>query len=348
MYSRPNIAAIAGYTPGEQPKDKVFIKLNTNENPYPPSPNVIQALQNFDATLLRKYSEPSAVAVRNAAAKVFGYTPAHYLIGNGSDDLLTIALRTFVDQGGICAYTTPSYSLYPVLADLQGAEHRAIELTDDFQLPEDTLEQLEGASLFLVANPNAPTGTALDKNAIRNLAIHFEGILWIDEAYVDFADESCIDLIREFPNVVVSRTLSKSYSLAGLRLGIACANPDIIFEMNKVKDSYNADMIAQHLAEAAILDQDYMKNNAARIRETRKYVAETLTNMGCDVLPSQTNFLFVRPTRPAKLVFQALREHGFLVRYFDLPRVNDRIRITMGTREDMEAFLQAMREILAQ
>jgi len=346
-YSRKNIAAIAGYVPGEQPQGRTFIKLNTNENPYPPSPAVGKALREFDFERLRLYSEPSAAIVRKAAADVFGFTPEHYLVGNGSDDLLTIALRTFVDQGGKAAFTNPSYSLYPVLADLQGSQKVPIELTETFDLPDDVCEQLDGATLFLVANPNAPTGNLLSKDKLRNIARNFAGILWIDEAYTDFSGQTCLDMVDEFPNVVVSRTLSKSYSLAGLRLGIACAGKDVIFEMNKVKDSYNVDMIAQRLAEAALRDQASMQANARRIVATRGRVTAELAAMGCDVLPSAANFIFVRPPMDAAALFQELRGEGFLVRYFNLPRINDRIRITIGTDSDMDAFIAAVRRILS-
>ncbi len=346
-YSRKNIAAIAGYVPGEQPQGRTFIKLNTNENPYPPSPAVGKALREFNPDRLRLYSEPSAVNVRKAAADVFGYTPAHYLIGNGSDDLLTIALRTFVDQDGKAAFTNPSYSLYPVLADLQGSQKVPIELTESFDLPGNACELVNGATLFLVANPNAPTGNLLSKDKLRDIAENFNGVLWIDEAYTDFSGQTCLDFVAEYPNVVVSRTLSKSYSLAGLRLGIACANPDLIFEMNKVKDSYNVDMLAQSLAEAALRDQESMKANAARIIATRERVTAELIAMNCDVLPSAANFIFVRPPMDAATLFQELRGEGFLVRYFNLPRINDRIRITIGTDADMDAFVAAIRSILS-
>ena len=347
-YSRKNIAAMAGYVPGEQPQGRTFVKLNTNEHPYPPSPKVGEALASFDVSRLRLYSEPSAARVRRAASEVLGLRPENYLIGNGSDDLLTIALRTFVDQGGVAAYTEPSYSLYPVLAELQGAQRRPVELTADFGLPsaDELLARLEGATLFLVANPNAPTGNLLSRETLREVARRFAGVLWIDEAYADFSGQTCLDFVGEFPNVVVSRTLSKSYSLAGLRLGIACSSESIIFEMNKVKDSYNVDMVAQALAEAALRDQAYMRGNAQRIVATRRRVTERLREMGCDVLPSEANFIFVRPPQPAPAVFAGLRERGYLVRYFALPRIDDRIRVTMGTDAEMDGFLSAMAEIL--
>lgn len=348
-YSRKNIAAMAGYVPGEQPQGRTFVKLNTNENPYPPSPKVGEALATFDVSRLRLYSEPSAARVRRAAADVLGYRPENYLIGNGSDDLLTIALRTFVDQGGVAAYTEPSYSLYPVLAELQGAQRRPVELTADFGLPpvDELLERLKGATLFLVANPNAPTGNLLSRETLREVARGFAGVLWIDEAYADFSGQTCLDFVSEFPNVVVSRTLSKSYSLAGLRLGIACSSEEIILEMNKVKDSYNVDMVAQALAEAALRDQAYMRGNAQRIVATRERVTARLQELGCDVLPSSANFIFVRTPLSAPSVFAALRERGYLVRYFALPRIDDRLRVTMGTDAEMDGFLSAMSDILA-
>ena len=346
-YARDCIAKIDGYVPGEQPQGRTFVKLNTNENPYPPSPKVGEALKNFDWKRLRLYSEPSALMIRQAAAELFGLKPENIICGNGSDDLLTIALRTFVDQGGKLAFTEPSYSLYPVLADIQGANHAPVPLTEDFQLPENTAELAGDATLFILANPNAPTGTLLDKAALRRLAEKFHGVLWIDEAYVDFSGQTCMDMVMEYPNVVVSRTMSKSFSLAGLRLGIAAAQEPLIFEMFKVKDSYNVDMITQYLATAALRDVEYMKTNAKRIIVTREKTAAALKKLGCVVEPSSTNFLFVKPPMDAETVFKLLKERGFLVRYFKLPRVSDYIRITMGTEEDMVAFVQTFEDIVA-
>ncbi len=345
-YSRPCIAAIQGYVPGEQPRGRTFVKLNTNENPYPPSAKTIEAAKAFDLERLRLYSEPSAIAVRQAAARRTGLSPDEVICGNGSDDLLTIAVRTFVDQNGALACTDPSYSLYPVLADLQGARVNRIELDDQFQLPEDAVRQAGDATLLLLARPNAPTGNSFPKETIVRLCEQFHGIVWIDEAYADFANDNCLDLVKRFDNVVVSRTLSKSYSLAGLRLGIAFANTALVFEMNKVKDSYNVDMFAQTVAAAALDDSDSMRENVRRIRQTRDWLAGELARLASTVHPSETNFLFVRPPVPADHMFAALREHGFLVRYFNLPRVSDYIRITIGTREDMEAFLSAYKEIV--
>ena len=341
-YAREAISRIAGYVPGEQPQGQPLIKLNTNENPYPPSPKVAEALREFDWQRLRLYSEPSAKMVREAAAKVYGVKAGQILCGNGSDDLLTIALRTFVGEGEKLAYTEPSYSLYPVLADLQGAVRQPVALNDAFDLEPDAWKQAADAKLFIFARPNAPTGTNLDKAAVRAVCENFKGVVWIDEAYVDFSGDNCLSLIDEYPNVVVSRTMSKSFSLAGLRLGIAFANEALIYEMNKVKDSYNVDMISQIVATAALNDMAYMQANAARIRDTRDWLAAELTKIGCKVLPSCTNFLFVETKRPAGKVFQELKEARYLVRYFNLPRISQYIRITIGKREDMEGFLKTI------
>ena len=344
-YSREAISRIAGYVPGEQPQGQPLIKLNTNENPYPPSPKVIEAIRNFDASRLRLYSEPSARMVREAAAKVYGVDSGQVICGNGSDDLLTIALRTFVGEGEKCAFTEPSYSLYPVLADLQGAVRQPVELDESFGLAADAWKQAADAKLFLIARPNAPTGNSFPIENIRSICRNFKGIVWIDEAYVDFAEDNCMSLVNEFPNVVVSRTMSKSYSLAGIRLGIAVSSKENIFEMNKVKDSYNVDMVAQYVGAAALNDSEYMRANAVRIRETRQWLSKELTAIGFNVLPSETNFIFAQPKHDAEMVFKTLKERGFLVRYFKLPRISQFIRITIGKREDMEAFLKCITEI---
>ncbi|MBQ6471584.1 MAG: histidinol-phosphate transaminase [Victivallales bacterium] len=344
-YARKTISEIAGYVPGEQPQGKPLVKLNTNENPYPPSPKVLKALADFDAQRLRLYSDPVCTRLRETAARIYGLNPSQILAGNGSDDLLTIALRTFVDQGQALAYAEPSYSLYPVLADLQGAKRRPVPLTEAFELPENAAELAGDAPLFIFARPNAPTGNLTPLATVHRLCREYSGVVWIDEAYVDFAGENCMALVDQYPNVVVSRTLSKSYSLAGLRLGLACANESLILEMNKVKDSYNVDMIAQTLATAALEDQQYMQENVTKIRATRDWLTEELRNHGCQVLPSATNFLFVKPATPAAQLFAALKQRRYLVRYFALPRVDQYLRITIGAREDMEGFLATFLEL---
>ena len=345
---RTNVAAMDGYTPGEQPRDRTYVKLNTNENPYPPSPEVFRAVREFDPGRLRLYSEPLSLELRGLAGAPFGLDRDWVLAGNGSDDLLTIALRTFVDQDGLCAYTHPSYSLYPVLVDLQAARHLPVELDEDFGLPDNAAHQAAGASLLILCRPNAPTGNVFPLATMHRICQEFPGVVWIDEAYVDFAEDSCIDFVKQYPNVVVSRTLSKSYSLAGLRLGFAFANPALIWEMLKVKDSYNLDMMTQAVGAAALRDRDYMLANCQRIRATRDKLVTDLASLGFHTLPSQTNFVFTRPPMAAERMFLALRERGFLVRYFRDPRIADRIRVTIGTDEEMAGFVGAVRTILAE
>ncbi len=340
-YARPDIQAIAGYVPGEQLTGRRIIKLNTNENPYPPSPKVGEAAAAFPWEQLRLYPEPTALPLRKSAAALFGLPEECILCGNGSDDLLTIGVRTFVGAGD--AFPEPSYSLYPVLADLQGAKKQPFQLTGDFQLPENLAQTAAGAKLLILARPNAPTGNSFPKETIRTLCRDFDGVVWIDEAYADFAEDNCLDLVREFPNVVVSRTFSKSYSLAGLRLGIAFADPALVFEMNKLKDSYNTDRFAQAMGAAALEDQEYLRQNVARIRETRQKTVEALVDRGWTVLPSQANFLLAKPAgKPAAQLFRELREQGILVRHFSLPRVDQFLRITIGTPGEMQEFLDAV------
>jgi len=346
--ARANIARIAGYTPGEQPRDRSYIKLNTNENPYPPSHKVAEALRTFDPARLRLYSDPLSTDLCRAAAAPFGLPPGWAMAGNGSDDLLTIAVRTFVDQGGALAYAEPSYSLYPVLADLQGAQRRPVRLDQAFELPANAAELAAGASLLILCRPNAPTGNAFALDTMHRVCRTFPGVVWIDEAYVDFADDHCVDFVRQYPNVVVSRTVSKSYSLAGLRLGIAFAQPDLIAEMTKVKDSYNVDMLTQTLGRAALEDRESMLANVQRIRATRERVCAELRTLGFTIPPSRTNFVLARPPAvlAAATLFRELRKRGILVRYFDLDRVRDYIRITIGTDEEMAAFLRAVAAVL--
>ncbi|OPZ28645.1 MAG: Histidinol-phosphate aminotransferase [Lentisphaerae bacterium ADurb.BinA184] len=345
-YARNTIRAMSGYVPGEQPKDRRYVKLNTNENPYPPSAAVAAALHGFDAARLRLYPDPDACELRNLAAGQAGLTPDWILCGNGSDDLLTIAVRTFVDQGGTLAHTDPSYSLYPVLARLQGANATAVPLDAEFNLPPDAASRAAGATLLLVARPNAPTGNTFPLDSMHTLCRHFSGIVWIDEAYVDFADDDCLAFVRQYPNVVVSRTFSKSYSLAGLRLGLAYAPPALVSEMVKVKDSYNVSMLTQAVGLAALSDREAMRANAARIRATRDRVSGDLAALGFRVLPSQANFIFCQPPVAADVYAAGLRREGILIRYFPGPRTGAFVRITIGTDEEMAQLLAATRRLL--
>lgn len=345
-YVRPNIARMAGYTPGEQPRERTYVKLNTNENPYPPSPQVGKALSEFDVTKLRLYPDPLACEFREEIANQQGLDESWVICGNGSDDLLTIAVRTFVNQGAGIAYPQPSYSLYPVLGEIQGATLTKIDLDEEFNLPADATEQADGTALFFIARPNAPTGKACPLDIVRNIATDYEGILFIDEAYADFAEDDCINLVKEFDNIVVSRSLSKSYSLAGIRFGYALAQPALINEMFKVKDSYNVNALSQTLALAAVRDQVTFRKNHNRVCKTRSRIRACLEELGFDTLPSQTNFLFTKPPIDAPHYVRQLREAGILIRYFPGPRTGNYVRITVGTDEEMDLLIEATRNIL--
>jgi histidinol-phosphate aminotransferase len=345
QFIRPAIRAMAGYTPGEQPQGGGFVKLNTNENPYPPSPRVVEAIDEYlRDDRLRKYPDPLGTAFRRTAAKLLDVDPEAILIGNGSDDVLTILTRAFVPDGGLVVSPTPSYLLYQTLAEIQGARFQTVPFTPDWRLPEPW--PVAGAHLTLVANPNSPTGTVVDLAAIEGFAKQLAGPLVIDEAYVDFAETSAIGLAR-LPNVVVTRTLSKSYSLAGLRFGFAIAAPDLVRELVKVKDSYNCDALSLAGARAALEDQDYLHETRAKIVRTRGRLADELRRLGFDVLPSQANFIWARRTdRPVKPIFDDLKRRRILVRYMNYPGHGDGLRISVGTDDEIDRLLEELKGIV--
>jgi histidinol-phosphate aminotransferase len=346
---RKAIDDMSGYAPGEQPKRiGGWIKLNTNENPYPPSPAVFDILSGFDAASLRLYPDPECREVRGFLSELHGVSTANLIAGNGSDDILTMALRSFVSEGGSVACPEPSYSLYPVLAAIQGASCRRIPLGDDFSFPANFADEAEGASLALIPNPNAPTGVFFDKNALRDFCREFRGVVLIDEAYADFADENCLDFVSDFDNVIVSRTLSKSYSLAGARFGYAVASEDVIAGMMKVKDSYNVNAMTQRVALAALEDRSHFEETVSRIRSTRKRLIRKLRDLGFSVPESSANFVFAEPPdRDGEGLYKALKERGVLVRWFSAANVSSRIRITVGTEDEMSALVAALENILA-
>ena len=275
-FVRATVRNMSGYTPGEQPAaDERVVKLNTNENPFPPSDRVLQAIQKIDRETLRRYPNPTADSFRAAAARVHGVTPDMIIAGNGSDDILTIAMRTFVAPGGKLAAPDPTYSLYPVLTQLQDAQYVSVPWADNWSLPINALLASKADAIFL-ANPNAPSGTFVSPTKLAELARQFPGLLLIDEAYADFAEDNCLALVRDHPNVVISRTLSKAYCLAGLRFGYAVAQPQVIHEMIKAKDSYNCDAIAIVAAAAAMADQAYYKEKWVLLKNERERVTVEL------------------------------------------------------------------------
>jgi histidinol-phosphate aminotransferase len=345
QFLRPAIRAMAGYTPGEQPRDEGIVKLNTNENPYPPSPRVLEAIGDYlRGDRLRKYPDPLGTAFRQAAGRLLNIDPDSILIGNGSDDVLTIVTRAFVPEGGLVVSPSPSYLLYQTLAEIQGAYFHPVPFTPDWQLPRPW--PVPEAHLTLVANPNSPTGTMVPTAALEALACELRGPLVIDEAYVDFADSHAAALAR-LPNVVITRTLSKSYCLAGLRFGFAIAEPEVVRELVKVKDSYNCDMLSLVGAVAAIEDQEHLCRTRANIIGTRAWLIEALGRLGFQVLPSQANFVWAtRADRAVRPIFEELKRRRILVRYMNYPGHGDGLRVSVGTDAEVDRLLEELQGIL--
>jgi len=350
-YFRDNVARAAGYTPGFQPKAAEVVKLNTNENPYPPSPRVMEVLAGIRPEQLRRYPDPLGTAFREAAAELNGVTPDNIMCCNGGDDLLSIAVRAFCDERRPLAYPVPTYSLYPVLAKLENCEAIEIPFDKEFNLPASLART--GAALTIVCNPNAPTGTVVPAGELASLAAEIKGVLLIDEAYADFAECNCVSLTRDFDNVIVLRSLSKGYSLAGLRFGYAIAHKDLIDGLIKVKDSYNVDAVAIALATAAIKDQAYFRQNVEKIKQERRRLTEQLRTMGFAVADSNSNFVFAKVRAknlsplPAASVQEQLAQRNIFIRYWNTPGISDKLRISVGTKEQNEKLIEALKEILS-
>jgi histidinol-phosphate aminotransferase len=344
---RPNIAAMRGYIPGEQSADPGFIKLNTNENPYPPSPKVYAALRKAVNASLRLYPEPLSDSLRSAAAGVYGVTPSNVIVGNGSDELLSMLLRCFVSPRDRVAFPVPTYSLYDTLIEIQDGASVPVDFPPDFSLPESLPEQ--NAALTLLCNPNAPSGTLISLAEIDKLARAVSGILAVDEAYIDFAQSegaSAIPLIRQLPNLVVLRTLSKSFSLAGMRIGLGFASQEIIAGMMKVKDSYNVNRLSMTAATAALQDMAWMYRNVRRIQRSRKKLMTGLKRLGYSVYPSHANFILARKTgHNLQGVYEELKRRKILVRYFNATGLQDCLRITVGAPSEIGALLNELATI---
>ncbi|TWJ33342.1 histidinol-phosphate transaminase [Geobacter argillaceus] len=345
---RPNIASMAGYVPGYQPPDIAsWIKINTNENPYPPSPRVVKAILDElgpDGASLRAYPSASSQKLREAAGEVFGFDPSWIIMANGSDEVLNNLIRAFAAEGEEIGYVHPSYSYYATLAEVQGARVRTFGLTEDFRIA-GFPERYEG-KVFFLTTPNAPLGPAFPIEYIEELAGRCDGMLVLDETYAEFAESSAVDLVKRHENVVVTRTLSKSYSLAGMRLGLAIARPEVIAALDKIRDHYNLDRLAQAACVAALRDQAYLAECCRKIRETREWFSGQLRALGYDVIPSQGNYVFATPPdRDGKRIYDGLYQRKILVRHFSDPLLSHGLRISIGTRQDMEQTLAALLEI---
>jgi histidinol-phosphate aminotransferase len=346
-YFRPNIDAMSGYQPGEQPRGGELIKLNTNENPYGPSPRVIEAICGAATERLRKYPDPMATAFREQAAKLLGVEPNWILAGNGSDDLLTIVTRSFVGPGELVVAPTPSYILYRSLAEIEGASYAEVPFTADWGLP-DTFARADARLTFL-PNPNSPSGTMISIGRVRELAGRLAGRspLVVDEAYADFADADCIALVRELDNVIVTRSLSKSYSLAGIRFGFAVAKPPLIEGMIKVKDSYNCDAVSIAAATAALADQEHFRQNIARVRATRGRLAAAMRQFGFHVVDSQANFVWCsNGPAPARQLYEQLKQRGILVRYMNYAASGDGLRVSVGSDSEIDQLIEQLKSLV--
>ena len=337
---------MASYVPSEQPQPGLeIIKLNSNENPYPPSPVVLDLLKNINGEWLRRYPEPLGGEFRRAASKVLGVPHDWIIVGNGSDEVLNLVVRACADPGRKVVYPIPTYVLYVTLVQIQGAEIIEIPYGEDDRFPLEELITADGNVTF-IASPNSPSGCIVPMEDLRKLASRLSGVLVIDEAYVDFAQENALALVKEYDNVIVVRTLSKGYSLAGLRLGFGVANPGLLDGLFKVKDSYNIDAIACALGAAAITDQAYKNACVAKVKASRTKLATDLKQLGFQVGDSQTNFLFVQPPQEnAQFLYQRLKERQILVRYFPHPGLDHKLRITVGTDQQNQLLVEALRQI---
>ena len=344
---RNNIAAIQGYVPGEQPQAGDFIKLNTNENPYPHSPRVVAAVRKAADRSLRLYPDPLSDSLRSLAGAVYGVSPRNVLVGNGSDELLSILMRCFIGAHDRVVYPEPTYTLYDSLIAIQEGEKAALPYLADFSLPEALFSQT--AALTFVCNPNSPSGTLLSLEAIEKVARTIPGVLVVDEAYIDFADgesASAIPLLKSYLNLVVLRSFSKSFSLAGMRIGLAFSSEEIITGMIKVKDSYNVNRLSQAAAIEALRDLPWMRRNVRRIQNSRRKLTAGLKKLGFQVHPSQANFVLARKAgQSLGELYEELKRRKILVRYFDQPGLEDCLRITVGAPHEVQTLLQQMAAI---
>ncbi|MGI8965668.1 MAG: histidinol-phosphate transaminase [Limisphaerales bacterium] len=361
---RPLVRELHAYVPGEQPKIKGLIKLNTNENPYPPSPKVLETIKAAVDGRLRLYPNPTAQRLREKLAKLHRCRPENIMIGNGSDELLALAVRGVVEPNlkfkiqnsklskATVQYFMPSYSLYPVLADIHGAHKNPVPLEKDFSLPAIAELRKEKkwdftAALTFVTTPNAPSGRGYSAKELEKLCRAQRGVIILDEAYVDFAEENALSLALKYPHVIIARTFSKAYSLCFQRVGYFVANPELIAALDKIRDSYNVNGLGQIAAQATLDNLKYYRENFRRIIKTRQRLSRELTDLGFHILPSQTNFIFTRPPKfSARDWLQKLRAQKILVRWFDYPETKDFLRITVGTDSEANALIKAATKII--
>jgi histidinol-phosphate aminotransferase len=346
-YFRASVNAMTGYVPGEQPKPGTkIVKLNSNENPYPPSPKALAVLRDLDGEYLRRYPDPYVNELRKAISQVLAVPLDWIMVGNGSDELLSVLVRACADSERKVVYPMPTYVLYGTLTEMQSTARVELPYAEDYRLPLEELVAADGAVTF-IASPNSPSGHVVALSELRQLAQRLSGVLVIDEAYVDFAEETALSLVQEFENVLILRTLSKGYALAGLRLGFGIAHPKLLAGLFKVKDSYNVDAIAGAVAAVAMGDQAYKNECVAKVKASRTKLAFDLKQLGFRLWDSQANFLLAQPpSAKAEQIYGALKDRGILVRYFKQTGLEDKLRITVGTDEQNQTLLEALIHLL--
>ena len=344
-YFLPHIRQMSGYQPGEQPRGNDFIKLNTNENPYPPSPRVLEAIKAAIGGNLRKYPDPVGTAFREAAARLHGVGPEMVLAGNGSDDLLTILTRAFAGPGDLIVAPTPSYILYRTLAEIQNARYTEVPFDADWSLAPESFAR-KGAKLAFLANPNSPSGTSMSPSKVAAIASRLDCPLVVDEAYANFAETDCLALIDDYPNVIVTRSFSKGYSLAGLRLGYLVARPEMVEGLIKVKDSYNCDTLSLAGGVAALEDQEYFQDCRRRILATRVRLGREVRSLGFTVPESHANFVWCMGNPRAEAIYHQLKERQILVRLMRYPGLDAGLRITVGTDHEIDRLMTELRPLV--
>lgn len=342
-------ARLKAYVPGEQPQDKSYVKLNTNESPFPPAPQVVEALDSKEINDLRLYSDPECNLLRVALAEFYKVDPENIIVGNGSDEILSFSFMAFCDKNTGVSYPDISYGFYPVYAELYGLQKKELPLRDDFTIC--ASDYFNAGTTIVIANPNAPTGICLSIEDLENIVkSNLNNVVVVDEAYIDFGGESCVPLIEKYDNLLVVQTYSKSRSLAGARLGYAVGNRALIADLEKLRYStnpYNVNRLTLSAGRAALAGQDYYDNNNNKIILNREYISDELKKLGFTLTNSKANFIFASHNKfTGKELYSGLKERGILVRHFDKPKISDYIRITIGTKDQMDLLLISLKEML--
>ncbi|MGA1867815.1 MAG: histidinol-phosphate transaminase [bacterium] len=346
QFIRNSIARLEPYVPGYQPEDERAIKLNTNENPYPPSKHVLKALKDAVSGKLRLYPDSTWRNLRRTASHTYTIGEEYLFFGNGSDEILSFIFRTFIDKNDIVLAPYPTYSYYEVMAHIHDAQFQYIETDDSFAIPLEKLKK-SSAKIVFFSNPNTPTGLFIEESEIEDFLKSFNGLVVLDEAYIDFAPKSAYQLVKAYNNLIVVRTFSKSFSLCGLRVGYCFADPELIYALLKVKESYNINTLSQIAAAKALEDIDHMKENSRKIIQVRGKYTKVLKTMGFSVLPSASNFIFVKHERvPSREIYEYLFTHNIFIRYFKARRLDEYLRITIGTEDHMQQLIEKISETI--